>query len=69
MGGETEDLILLLGNLEYFDCWWVGGFGVDNKVLFRASCFLGFIQGWGQRVSPRFLLLISDVYQCTYICM
>ena len=41
-------------SLKCFNCWWVGG-GVEQKFLFRAGCFPGFIQRWrkqgGSKVS------------------
>ena len=39
-------------------CWWVGGTGVEQKVLFRANrnyifCVPGFIQGWTMQGKPK----------------
>ena len=41
----------------------MGGGGVEQKFLFTTNCFPDFNKGWGQSVVPRFLLLVSDVYQ------
>ena len=34
---ETEGLILLFCSLGCFNCWWVGGVGVEQKILFGAG--------------------------------
>ena len=55
-------------SLECFNCQWVSGGGLRQKVLFRAGwnlifCVPSLIQGWRQRVNLRCHLFVSDMNQ------
>ena len=65
--GEAESIVLLiLVFCGYFNCWWVRGDGVGQKVLFRASwrpifCLFLCLKSWcarGASHHPAFMLLV-----------
>ena len=45
MGEVQKAYFVIFCSLECFNCRWLGGGGVEQKVLFRAGFDLGFIQG------------------------
>ena len=64
--------ILLFCSLECFNCWWVGGGRVEQKVFPGSAEIVSFVflvlfKDGGRRVSPRFHLFVSDVSDVLFL--